>query len=967
MRLKNGIVAVLVVLMIGIPAQGSLMSSMTGYWPLDGDSDDHSGNGRHGVIMGGAAFVQGRYGQALAFDGTDGYVDVAGYDGFLQPHWCVASWVHTTNAGDLDIVSWGTEGGGTKVEFRLNAGRPRIEHGNGNIRADIEVHDGEWHHVLAQLPDGGTMQDVAFYVDGNAMAIFAVGNGGNPFITTAGIPVNIGRSGPRADRYFNGNIDEVLMFDRTLTPNEVLMVMAGQMLPREIASAPNPAAGATDVWRDKDLRWTPGEYAVKHDVYLGTSFADVNDADRADPMGVLASQGQDANTYDPGRLVLGQTYYWRIDEVNAAPDGTVFRGPVWSFTVEPVSYAVPVDAVSAAASSATEGQNPGNTVNGSGLNENNAHSDTQEDMWLAATTDANPWIQFEFTKLHKLDKVHIWNHNTQTETILGFGIKEALIEASADGENWNELGTITVAQATGSESYTGEAYSLNGTMARFVRITGLSNYSLLGLPQRGLAEVRFYYIPVLAREPLPADGSTTNGVDVTLQWRPGREAVEHQVVFSADEQAVIDGSAVIATVPEPSCDPGTLDLGTSYFWKINEMNDLGTPPSYEGDLWTFQTPEDLMIDDMEMYKAEEGLFIWEHWIDGFEDNTNGSIVGNGDDAEKAIVYEGSQSLPMAYDNATAPISEATRYFDTPVDLTVGNPESLKLQVRGDAPGFVDHGDGTYTVGAAGADIWNTADDFRFVYKKLSGDGSITARVDSCTQANVWTKAGLMIRESLSEDAANSISFVTPTGRVGTQWRDTTFAATVSTRSETEGEIALPYWVRLTRTGNMFKGEQSADGATWQPMFQSGTPTLPTEMEIVMIPDVFIGLAITSHQTGVAASAVFSNVSTTGNVTGSWTAEAIGADTHPDNDAAPIYVRIADTAGKEKTFDHPDPAATIMTGWDEWTLPLGDLSPLNVTRIDSITLGVGGSGVQGKIYLDAVRTNRPYPVPEVPAP
>jgi hypothetical protein len=108
---------------------------------------------------------------------------------------------------------------------------------------------------------------------------------------------------------------------------------------------------------------------------------------------------------------------------------------------------------------------------------------------------------------------------------------------------------------------------------------------------------------------------------------------------------------------------------------------------------------------------------------------------------------------------------------------------------------------------------------------------------------------------------------------------------------------------------------------------------------------------------VAASAVFSNVSTTGNVTGSWTAEAIGADTHPDNDAAPMYVRIADTAGKEKTFDHPDPAATLMTAWDEWTIPLADLSPVNPARLDSITLGVRDSGVAGKVYIDAIRTNK----------
>ena len=267
-----------------------------------------------------------------------------------------------------------------------------------------------------------------------------------------------------------------------------------------------------------------------------------------------------------------------------------------------------------------------------------------------------------------------------------------------------------------------------------------------------------------------------------------------------------------------------------------------------------------------------------------------------------------------------------------------------------------------TLGAAGADIWDTADDFRFVYKRLSGDGSITARVDSCTQANVWTKAGIMIRENLGADSTNSYSFVTPTGRVGTQWRDTTFAATVSTRSQNEGEIALPYWVRLTRTGRVFRGEQSSDGVTWMPMIREDNPADPTERDIPMIPDVYIGLAVTSHVTGTPTIAELSDVTTTGSVTGPWIAEAIGADTHPDNQAAPMYLIVADTTGKEKRIDHPNPAATVMTYWDEWTIPLDDLSPLNASEIDSITVGVGSSGVRGRVFVDAIRTARPYPAP-----
>jgi hypothetical protein len=429
-------------------------------------------------------------------------------------------------------------------------------------------------------------------------------------------------------------------------------------------------------------------------------------------------------------------------------------------------------------------------------------------------------------------------------------------------------------------------------------------------------------------------------------------------VFSDDAQSVIDGSAVVGNA-ELSFDLGTLDLGTEYFWRINALGDT----TYEGDLWSFQTPASLMIDDFEMYRAEENLRIWEYWVDGFDNPAeNGAVVGNGDDAEKDVVYEGRQAMPVMYNNTSAPKSEVTRFFDTPVDLTRGNPASFNLQIRGDAPGFAENADGTLTVGAAGADIWATADDFRFVYKRLSGDGSITARVDSAIDVHEWVKAGVMIRENLDADATNAYSFVTPRGRVGTQWRVDLASDTVSTRSESNGTIALPTWIRLTRSGNVFKGEQSTDGVNWQPMIRETAPDDPTEREIFMIQDVYIGLAVTSHVTGTSTVAVFSDVSTTGNVTGAWTSEAIGADTHPDNEAAPMYLHLADTAGQAVRIDHPDPAATLLTDWTAWTIPLSELGAVNSTRIDSITIGVDGAGVQGKVFVDAIRTARPYPEP-----
>jgi hypothetical protein len=300
---------------------GDVAAGLLGHWALDGDAVDLSGNGHDGTLIGGARFdPDGASGACIELNGTDAYVEMTGYKGPLQSPWTIACWVKTTGTGDMDIVSWGTEGGGLKVEFRFNAGLLRIEHGNGNIRGDVAANDGEWHHAVAQLPQGGLMQDVLFYLDGQPLGIFAVGNGTNPFLTTEGIDFNIGRSGPRGDRYYTGTIDDVRLYDRVLSADEIR-----QSSRRPQAHNPDPANGAVGV--DLPLfQWTPGDGALLHAVYLGTS-PDLTQADR-----VLAPQPAAFYYHMPG-LQPGTTYYWRVDETETDMV-TVHTGNVWSFVTQ---------------------------------------------------------------------------------------------------------------------------------------------------------------------------------------------------------------------------------------------------------------------------------------------------------------------------------------------------------------------------------------------------------------------------------------------------------------------------------------------------------------------------------------------------------------------------------------------------------------------------------------------------------
>jgi len=236
------------------------------------------------------------------------------------------------------------------------------------------------------------------------------------------------------------------------------------------ARNPSPANQESDVPRDVILSWTPGPFAATHDVYFGTVFDDVKNASRTNPLGVLASQGQNASTCDPAiALDFSQTYYWRVDEVNAPPDSTVYEGRVWQFTVEPVAYPIAGENIIATASSYVEGKDPNNTINGSGLDANDMHSTTTTDMWLS---EPETWIEYEFNKVYKLDRMWVWNYNGELP-LNWYGLKNVTIQYSTNGTDYTTLGTThEFAIATGEPNYVHNIeIDFDGAIARYVKLS----------------------------------------------------------------------------------------------------------------------------------------------------------------------------------------------------------------------------------------------------------------------------------------------------------------------------------------------------------------------------------------------------------------------------------------------------------------------------------------------------------------
>jgi hypothetical protein len=397
-------------------------------------------------------------------------------------------------------------------------------------------------------------------------------------------------------------------------------------------------------------------------------------------------------------LELDETYYWRVDEVNASPDDTVFEGKVWSFTVESFVYTMPQENITATASSHAEGNGPENTISNVGLDANDLHSIDSDNMWLTVAGEPGPaWIKYEFDKIYKMHEMLVWNYNGYSILSM-YGLNEVTVEYSIDDVNWVQVPDVTeFAQAPGQNGYASDiTVSFGGVAAKYVRIIAASNWGGGFFDQYGLSKVRFMHIPVSAKEPNPADKATDVDVDVTLGWRAGRQADEHSVYISTDEQSVIDGTATVTTVGQMSYEPLSLELGSTYYWRVDEVNNNDDIPIWPSSLWSFTISDYIVVDDFESYNdieaGQEGSnLVYTTWVDGYDNpSTNGSTIGYVEafqpSMESEIVHNGGQSVPFSYDNSTASYSEVTantRGLISGSDWTKGGATVLALWFYGD--------------------------------------------------------------------------------------------------------------------------------------------------------------------------------------------------------------------------------------------------------------------------------------------
>jgi len=484
-----------------------------------------------------------------------------------------------------------------------------------------------------------------------------------------------------------------------------------------------------------------------------------------------------------------------------------------------------------------------------------------------------------------------------------------------------------------------------------------------------------------AYSPNPANGQKDVLRDADLIWRKGFFAEKHNVYFGMDfndvnEASLTDQRGVLKSEnqSDTSYELDTLEFGQTYYWRIDEVNAPPDATIFKGDVWSFTALNFVSVDDFEAYDVNN--IIYESWGDYFVNNT-GMTVGYFAPPyiETTSVHSGSQSMPLYYDNdgtvnegtsleqtGTLYYSETERQFDSPQDWTANDIESLSLWHKGYAENvgrFVEEPDGTYTIAAAGTDIWDTADQFHFAYKEVTENQLVTiiAKVESLDpdNSNKDTKAGIMIRNSLDPGAINTTLLLTPDPEKGLRFQNRIASGGVTARGDEDMDpnAMAPYWLKIQRsTGGLIRAFRSP----------SGNDNDWTQFNIRIISmqmPIYIGLAVTSHDVTKACEARFSNVSFDVAALSSqqWSHQDIGI---VSNEVEPMYVSINGT----KVYSD-DPNAVLARNWTELIIPLQNFVDVgvNLSNVNSFGIGFGDSGStqpggEGTIFIDDIRLYRP---------
>jgi len=611
--------------------------SVVGYWLFDEASGniarDNSGHGYDADLKENPVWVEGKFRHALEFQGEN-YLEIRNSSQNLP----------FGGSSPFSITAWVKNQGGGTVIGKFNGGIIGAYiltiSGGGTVSFHREVAPWSFSGSMA-LPDND-FGHVAVTYDGAEMKIYINGEFDSrqergPQNTDTATPVLIGArfTNNEPSEFFNGVLDEVALFNVALTEQQIREVMYGLSFPK--ASNPNPEDGAIheDTW--VSLSWSPGDSAISHDVYLGENSDDVFNAthDSAFYQGNQTSTfymaGFPGFAYSDG-LVPGVTYYWRIDEVNDTEPNSPWKGNVWSFMIPPKTAYFPDPA----------------------------------------------------------DGAELVNLTANLSWTAGFGSKLHYVYF---GENFDDVNNAAGGLPQGALTYAPGPLKLAKTY--YWRV---DEFDII---ETHKGNVWSFTTEGAVGSPNPANGAVDVKQTQIITFSPSIFAASHQLYFGTDKDAVKNADTsspeYIGTreLGAESYDPGKLELGVTYYWRVDEVNETNPDSPWPGILWSFTTAGFLVVDDFEDYDSGDNQ-IWYAWKDGlgyaahgnepaYPGNGTGSAVGDESTAsftEETIVHGGNQSMPFWYDNSILMYSEVEKTLTYLRDWTEGGVGVLSIWFRG---------------------------------------------------------------------------------------------------------------------------------------------------------------------------------------------------------------------------------------------------------------------------------------------
>ncbi|UCD51364.1 MAG: LamG domain-containing protein [Phycisphaerales bacterium] len=620
------------VVAIALGWAGAARAELVGWWAFDEGSGtdilDSSGFGNHGTVHDDVQWSDGRIGLALEFAGANGHCEIPFSDSLKilnQGDFTIAAWILLNtvppSTNRLVLQQNDLNGTGRSLLFVHSSNEIRSFAGGAATGSGVAMEAGEWYHAAVIVTELGATDSIQMYVNGQASGAAN---------TTLGMEsceglYHIGSHKNVANNVWDGRIDDLRIYNHALSDVEMLAAMEGGGGGFPFAHSPEPANGAIHSSTWANVGWSPGDSVVSHDVYMGTSFDDV-DAGAADTF--VGNQTTTSLIVGfpgfpfPAGLEAGVTYYWRIDEVNDADPNSPWKGDIWGFSVPPKTAFAPDPA---------DG---------------------------AQFVDPNAILSWTPGFGGMLHTVYIGTSFDEVNNAAG-GAAQGDAKFSPGPLESEKVYYWRVDEFDGAATHKGDVWAFTTPGAA-------------GAPQPTDGAVGAAQIQVLSWD--PAD----NAISHDLYFGQDKDAVANATKASPEFKGNRASGA-------ESYDAGKLPWNATYYWRVDAVY---AGETIKGLPWTFTTADFLLVDDFESYNDIDppdpnSNRIFEAWADGFGVATNGALVGNDlpPYAEQGVVHGGNQSMPYSYDNNMM-ISEATKTLVYPTDWTEAGVTTLSLWFRG---------------------------------------------------------------------------------------------------------------------------------------------------------------------------------------------------------------------------------------------------------------------------------------------